>query len=178
MVKDQKQKMRNFIFFKLTRQLKNKESNMFFCSKIEKSKNFENSHENTQKTSYKMSLSSCEDQRTDNSERRRKLFFVCLLSSLLVDQRTDNSERRRKPFLVIFSIDFTLLNQRTDNSERRRKPTFFSSLISQALIREQITPKGDGNFKKNLLASNLYYQRTDNSERRRKQMEIQLINLL
>ena len=33
---------------------------MFFCSKIEKSKNFENSHENTQKTSYKMSLSSCE----------------------------------------------------------------------------------------------------------------------
>ena len=97
MVKDQKQKMRIIIFFKLTRQLKNKESNMFFCSKIEKSKNFENSHENTQKTSYKMSLSSCEDQRTDNSERRRKL----------------------KSLQVINIFD---------------------------TIREQITPKGDGNF--------------------------------
>lgn len=34
---------------------------MFFCSKIEKSKNFENLYENTQKTSYKISLSSWED---------------------------------------------------------------------------------------------------------------------
>lgn len=73
MVKDQKQKMKIIIFFKLTRQLKNKESNMFFCLKIEKNRNFKNSDENTQKTSYKISLSSWEDQRTDNSERRRKL---------------------------------------------------------------------------------------------------------
>jgi len=34
---------------------------MFFCLKIEKNRNFKNSHENTQKTSYKISLSSWED---------------------------------------------------------------------------------------------------------------------
>lgn len=79
MVKDQKQKMKIIIFFKLTRQLKNKESNMFFCLKIEKNRNFKNSDENTQKTSYKISLSSWEDQRTDNSERRRKLKYQRIL---------------------------------------------------------------------------------------------------
>ena len=120
MVKDQKQKMRIIIFFKLTRQLKNKESNMFFCSKIEKSKNFENSHENTQKTSYKMSLSSCEDQRTDNSERRRKPMGKQILT------------------------------------------------VVPKLIREQITPKGDGNEVSSQYRINSVYQRTDNSERRRK----------
>ena len=122
MVKDQKQKMRIIIFFKLTRQLKNKESNMFFCSKIEKSKNFENSHENTQKTSYKMSLSSCEDQRTDNSERRRKLKFSFSFNKLKFYQRTDNSERRRKLTRVVELIHIFIF-----------------------YIREQITPKGDGN---------------------------------
>ena len=34
---------------------------MFFCLKIEKNRNFKNLHENTQKTSYKISLSSWED---------------------------------------------------------------------------------------------------------------------
>ena len=33
---------------------------MFFCLKIEKNRNFKNSDENTQKTSYKISLSSWE----------------------------------------------------------------------------------------------------------------------
>ena len=33
---------------------------MFFCLKIEKNRNLKNSHENSQKTSYKMSFSSCE----------------------------------------------------------------------------------------------------------------------
>ena len=97
MVKDQKQKMKIIIFFKFTRQLKNKESNMFFCLKIEKNRNFKNSHENTQKTSYKISLSSWEDQRTDNSERRRKLSLEALYEK-------------------------------------------------SGFIREQITPKGDGNY--------------------------------
>ena len=96
MVKDQKQKMKIIIFFKFTRQLKNKESNMFFCLKIEKNRNFKNSHENTQKTSYKISLSSWEDQRTDNSERRRKHIWM-------------------------------------------------KQMLTEENIREQITPKGDGN---------------------------------
>ena len=54
---------------------------MFFCSKIEKSKNFENSHENTQKTSYKMSLSSCEirEQITPKGDGNDVLFFLISL---------------------------------------------------------------------------------------------------
>ena len=39
-------------------------------------------------------------------------------------------------------------HQRTDNSERRRKPkTFWTPNKNSTLIREQITPKGDGNVK-------------------------------
>ena len=122
MVKDQKQKMRIIIFFKLTRQLKNKESNMFFCSKIEKSKNFENSHENTQKTSYKMSLSSCEDQRTDNSERRRKLYQK-----------------------MLDKYYYQIREQITPKGDGNYYHIYFN-LSTIFFIREQITPKGDGNF--------------------------------
>ena len=96
MVKDQKQKMKIIIFFKLTRQLKNKESNMFFYLKVEKNRNFKNSDENTKKTSYKIGLSSWEDQRTDNSERRRKPSINSHIEKYILYQRTDNSERRRK----------------------------------------------------------------------------------
>ena len=58
---------------------------MFFCSKIEKSKNFENSHENTQKTSYKMSLSSCEirEQITPKGDGNIPLFS--LIKFLILD---------------------------------------------------------------------------------------------
>jgi len=34
---------------------------MIFCLKNIKNKNFKNSHENNQKNSYKINLSSCED---------------------------------------------------------------------------------------------------------------------
>ena len=34
---------------------------MLFYLKIEKNRKFKNSHENSRKTSYKISLSSCED---------------------------------------------------------------------------------------------------------------------
>ena len=145
MVKDQKQKMKIIIFFKLTRQLKNKESNMFFCLKIEKNRNLKNSHENSQKTSYKMSFSSCEDQRTDNSERRRKQ------SSSYYNNIHNNIREQITPkgdgnFLFLLKHQLFL-----------------------SFIREQITPKGDGNLQifPPIKVSALD-QRTDNSERRRK----------
>ncbi len=51
---------------------------MFFCLKIEKNRNFKNSDENTQKTSYKISLSSWEirEQITPKGDGNPPFSFV------------------------------------------------------------------------------------------------------
>ena len=51
---------------------------MFFCLEIEKNRNFKNSDENTQKTSYKISLSSWEirEQITPKGDGNPPFSFV------------------------------------------------------------------------------------------------------
>ena len=64
-------------------------------------------------------------------------------------------------------------NTRKDNSERRRKLTDFDfNIIGFSVIREKITPRGDGNYFTSLtLKTQKVNTRKDNSERRRKRKE-------
>ena len=78
--------------------------------------------------------------RGDGNAFKRLVYKLKLISY----KREYNSERRRK--LILFSIIIYIMNKREYNSERRRKHYFFfihSNLLLH--IRENITPRGDGN---------------------------------
>mgnify|MGYP001686194998 CR=1 FL=1 len=62
-----------------------------------------------------------------------------------LNKREYNSERRRKLFLETFVLLF-LIDKREYNSERRRKLSLLPKLKHFHIrIRENITPRGDGN---------------------------------
>ena len=137
------------------------------------------------------------NKREYNSERRRKPdSHDDNLSIYQLNKREYNSERRRKLWSLLLPIILASSNKREYNSERRRKRTdcFFcesrdwrirenitprgdgnskrgvESVILKSQIRENITPRGDGNFE---VCSSFDIQafsnkREYNSERRRK----------
>ena len=87
------------------------------------------------------------NKREYNSERRRKQFFNSIaINSSTTYKREYNSERRRKLLLYVFII----LNsyKREYNSERRRKLSKNVLVFCRYItcIRENITPRGDGNL--------------------------------
>ena len=62
------------------------------------------------------------------------------------NKREYNSDRRRKPKFFTSRCKLNLEDKREYNSDRRRKLYFLASPKLEFLIRENITPIGDGNY--------------------------------
>ena len=103
-------------------------------------------------------------KREYNSERRRKLKRFIIFSEIgtFLNKREYNSERRRKLLKSILVSEKLLKYKREYNSERRRKLTNFTTSKIPIYIRENITPRGDGNEKFYKLASSANYKIREN----------------